>query len=724
MTKHIVVNYLNSLEKLKVIENDEEKLIEEVLNLITKIEKLSDLYSFSVIFEGKLYSSENLNVKEEFERDYPIEVDSKNCGILQVFSKGLSGDLNSDHELIFMLTTLHIGTMIEKIRKAKNLNDNRILYKTIVDNSHEGLFIGDQYFNIIYANKEAGRIFEEKIEKIIGRDFRDFLTPESREIVSRRYRERQLGKNVKNNYEFKIITGKNKIKQLMVNSTIIKDSESNIKTIAQFLDVTESKKIEKELENYEKRWEYAIEGSDQGVWDWNLKNNTIYYSEKFKEILGYNAYEFGSGFDEWKNIIHVDERETVMRKFSEHLSGKTDSFETVSRLKTKSGTYRWILSRGKVMMRDSSGNPSRVIGTILDINDRVENRIRLEKYNRFASLISEIIHETLKSEFDDSIYQRIFDKVVSVISGAQGGAMFLKEDDNYFSIVASSHPNKEALKNLCLNKNELVMRDDDEVKIYTDLSINMKLEKEKKNTLENVGRANQIKALLSIPLKSDGEIIGYFTLDNYESEDAFSDENLDMAEVLGQEIEVLLKRIKLEETLKSQKVILENLSYNDPLTNLPNRRYVMNKAVHYLALAKRRESTFCVAYIDLKGFKKINDTYGHEAGDFLLKSFGERIVGSLRESDIMSRIGGDEFVLLLPDTDKFNVKCIMKRIKVSLEKDFEFMNNSIKIGCSIGLAFYPKDGKDFQSLLKKADAAMYSAKREKLLYKFYSNIKN
>ncbi len=724
MTQHIVVNYLNSLEKLKVIENDEGKLIEEVLNLITKIEKLNDLYSFNVIFEGKLYSSENLNTKEEFERDYPIEVDSKNCGFLQVFSKEFPGDLNPDHELIFMLTTLHIGTMIEKIRKAKNLNDSRILYKTIVDNSHEGLSIIDQHFKIIYSNKKTEKIFEEKIEKIIGRDFRDFLTPENKEIVSRRYIERQLGKNVKNDYEFKIITGKNKLKQLIVNSTIIKDSENNIKTIVQFLDVTESKKNERKLENYEKRWRYAIEGSDQGVWDWNLKNNTIYYSEKFKEILGYNVSEFRSGLDEWKNIIHADERETFMKKLSEHFSGKTDSFETVSRFKTKSGIYRWILSRGKVMMRDSYGNPSRVIGTILDINERVENRIRLEKYNRFASLISEIIHETLRSEFDDSIYQIIFDKVISVISGAQGGAMFLKEDDDYFSIVASSHLNKEALKNLCLNKNELVMRDDDEVKIYTDLSINRKLEEEKKNTLENVGRANQIKALLSIPLKSDGEIIGYFTLDNYESEDAFSDENLDMAKVLGQEIEMLLKRIKLEETLKSQKVMLENLSYNDPLTNLPNRRYIMNKATHYLALAKRRESIFCIAYIDLKGFKKINDTYGHEAGDFLLKSFGERIVGSLRESDIMSRIGGDEFVLLLPDTDKFNVNCIMKKIKVLLEKDFEFMNDSIKIGCNIGLAFYPKDGKDFQSLLKKADEAMYSAKREKLLYKFYSNAKN
>ena len=723
MNRHVVLDYLNSLSKLKIESKDEKKIIYDAIDLISSIEIFKDLYDFSVFLNDELFNicyeaEESISYSE-----FPIEVNGENVGNLFVSSKNSVKGSNPDHEMIFILTSSYIGTLIEKSRKTKSLEDSKLMYKSIVDNSHGGIFIIDQNFQIIYANKRIEKIFEESLCNIIGRDFRDYLAPESRELVATRYLKRQSGEVVENNYDFKIIVGNNKIKQLKINSTIIKDSENRVKTIAQLLDITESKKTEEELENIEKRWEYAVEGSSQGIWDWDIKNNRVFFSKKCKKILGYKDSEVKNFLKEWRTRIYKDDRRRVFKNLFLHLKGKNDSFESTYRILSKSGKHLWVHTRGKIMLKDGLGKPSRLMGTMLDVNDQIENRIKLDKLNKFTSLISEIIHETLKVEFDESVYQRIFDKVFLAIANAQGGAMFLKDGD-CFKIVASSHLDKDALKNVCLNKNQLVMKEDDEVKIYRDMSINKDLEKDKRDTLEKSGRANQIKALLSIPLKSDNEIIGYFTLDNYESENAFDDENLYNANILGKEIEVLINRIKLEEELKSQKNILKNLSYSDPLTNLPNRRFLMNKAINYLSLARRLNTSLCIAYIDLKGFKRINDTYGHDTGDYLLKAFGERMTKILRGSDILSRIGGDEFILMLPDTDRVSTRFLIERIENDLKDDFTFSDNSIKINCNIGLAVFPDDGDSFEDLLKKSDIAMYSAKRNNLFYNFYSEKKD
>jgi diguanylate cyclase (GGDEF)-like protein/PAS domain S-box-containing protein len=156
---------------------------------------------------------------------------------------------------------------------------------------------------------------------------------------------------------------------------------------------------------------------------------------------------------------------------------------------------------------------------------------------------------------------------------------------------------------------------------------------------------------------------------------------------------------------------LNHLAYFDPLTNLPNRMLFADRLEHEIACAKRVKSVFGLLFIDLDRFKTVNDTMGHPIGDELLIKVAERLRELIRESDTLSRIGGDEFTLILKDLSREdNAGTIAASIVNKLSQRFEIGRADIYIGASVGISLFPKDGTDSETLIRKADAAMYLAK--------------
>jgi diguanylate cyclase (GGDEF)-like protein/PAS domain S-box-containing protein len=173
--------------------------------------------------------------------------------------------------------------------------------------------------------------------------------------------------------------------------------------------------------------------------------------------------------------------------------------------------------------------------------------------------------------------------------------------------------------------------------------------------------------------------------------------------------------IELVEDLTERKRIekLEYLATHDFLTGLPNRFLFNDRLTLALAQTRRRQQKLCVMLLDLDHFKDINDTFGHSAGDKLLRVIGKLLIEVLREGDTVARIGGDEFLLLLPDLRSIeNATAIAQNILEILRADFEVDNRRIYITTSIGIAIFPDDGEDADTLVKNADAAMYRAKEK------------
>lgn len=156
---------------------------------------------------------------------------------------------------------------------------------------------------------------------------------------------------------------------------------------------------------------------------------------------------------------------------------------------------------------------------------------------------------------------------------------------------------------------------------------------------------------------------------------------------------------------------LEREAHYDPLTGLPNRRLLAERGERALAQALRENQLLGVALIDLDGFKRVNDTLGHAAGDEVLCAVAARLARDLRAGDLVARVGGDEFVLVLQEANgEISLASVVERVRQRIEQPIHLPGHSITIACSIGLAVCPADGKDLDKLLRHADRAMYRQK--------------
>ena len=167
---------------------------------------------------------------------------------------------------------------------------------------------------------------------------------------------------------------------------------------------------------------------------------------------------------------------------------------------------------------------------------------------------------------------------------------------------------------------------------------------------------------------------------------------------------------------------IAQLAHFDMLTQLPNRALFYDRLAQATARAKRYSQRFAVLFLDLDGFKQINDEFGHQAGDNLLKIVATRLTENARDMDTVARVGGDEFIFILNNIDDpQNAVLVAGKILDALARPFAVSGNRCSIGCSVGISIFPDDSDDTDVLVKMADNAMYLAKKSgRNKYQFYN----
>lgn len=169
----------------------------------------------------------------------------------------------------------------------------------------------------------------------------------------------------------------------------------------------------------------------------------------------------------------------------------------------------------------------------------------------------------------------------------------------------------------------------------------------------------------------------------------------------------------------SERKAFQEQANRDPLTNIANRRAFQQEGAELLERAKAEGSSLALLYLDLDKFKPVNDTYGHEVGDLLLQKVAIRLKETLRATDLLARIGGDEFVLMLHNTEGNSLVEVCNRLSSDLQRPFIVSGKQLSVGVSIGIALYPSHGVELEELLKRADTAMYEAKKSRSGFKFF-----
>ncbi|MGJ8454779.1 diguanylate cyclase domain-containing protein [Pseudothermotoga sp. U03pept] len=347
---------------------------------------------------------------------------------------------------------------------------------------------------------------------------------------------------------------------------------------------------------------------------------------------------------------------------------------------------------------------------------KVEQHLKkeLEKQHRITQTLLEVTMEFLHRQAEDE-YDYWLKKAIEIVPGSQGGSVLVKDNDRYIYVAAVGFDLKE-LRKISFSSQEISDWIAKSFSVRTKLKEydEARIPREKLEILKKAARIDEIKSTLIVPVKLKNEVVLLLNLDNFESEEAFTEESVELAKIFANHLGIVLQRKNLEKTILEQRELMEYLSYHDALTGLANRRMFEEYSQKIISLAQREGKKVTVLFMDLKHFKQINDIHGHQVGDEVLRIIGSRLEKSLRESDLISRFGGDEFVIILYDCSSEDLNRLLERIIRVVEEPVEIAGEIFRISCNIGVARYPDDGTEIDQLIRKADMAMYRAKSKSL----------
>jgi diguanylate cyclase (GGDEF)-like protein len=221
-----------------------------------------------------------------------------------------------------------------------------------------------------------------------------------------------------------------------------------------------------------------------------------------------------------------------------------------------------------------------------------------------------------------------------------------------------------------------------------------------------------LKSYVAMPMLSTDGPVGLIMCGDATAREWTSRDRV-LAEQLSVEGALIVDSAGMRQAAHAHVAQLSHQAFHDSLTGLPNRSYLLERAEQAVQRAASDGTRAALMLLDLNGFKEVNDTAGHQAGDVLLQQVAKRLLGAVRDDDVVSRLGGDEFAILLPrDPDAAGAAAVADRIVERLREPFMIDGERVQIGGSVGIALIPDDADDYDALMRGADAAMYEAKRD------------
>jgi diguanylate cyclase (GGDEF)-like protein/PAS domain S-box-containing protein len=444
----------------------------------------------------------------------------------------------------------------------------------------------------------------------------------------------------------------------------------------------------------EERYRLAMDVASDGLWDWDIPSGGVYYSPGWSRIVGES--EVAGEYASWETRIHPHDRNEVLAALKSHLDGRTQDWAVTHRLHHADGSWLWVMGRGRVVDRDPAGRPLRMVGTMTDIDDSKRNQLLTELRQALAELVySDDLHTLMRRALDTAEFA----------TGSEIGFYhFVEEDQNTIALqvwstrtlkemcFAEDHEQHYPVSSAgvwvdCIHQRQAVVHNDYEALPH------------KKGLPEG---HPPVRCELTVPVFREGRIVAVMGVGN--KEHGYNEKDKDIVYRIADMTHDFVERKRIEERIAF-------MAFNDSLTGLPNKELLHDRLQQAMANGRRTQKLLAVCYLDLDGFKPVNDQYGHHAGDALLVELAGRLRAALRDGDTVARLGGDEFVILMNNLDSiFDGERTLERILHTVNQPFDIEDEHIVVTASIGVTFFPADDADADTLLRHADKAMYKAK--------------
>lgn len=363
-------------------------------------------------------------------------------------------------------------------------------------------------------------------------------------------------------------------------------------------------------------------------------------------------------------------------------------------------------------VRDDDGSITGAVYHSVDVTEQVRARRSLEQGNRLRQALLALAHAALVQHDAAEPLQQLLEQAVRHVPGAEAGSVLQLDGDGRFRFVAAVGFDLAALAPLRFPPDAISEPAAQDVTRVPRLLPHVLDDPAVRAAFEAAGPTAAIAATLSVPIVVAGRATAYLQLNSFRDGSAFGEDSLEAGRLLGDLVGALVQRLDLERVLLEERAKLDHLAHHDPLTGLPNRVLLADRLERALARDARTGHATALMVVDLDGFKSVNDTFGHAAGDELLAALARRLSEVLRGADTVARLGGDEFAVVAAGLDVVaSAGSVARKVLRTLHRPIAIAGREVRVGASIGVSVAPADGADAGTLLANADLAMYRAKR-------------
>lgn len=553
--------------------------------------------------------------------------------------------------------------------EQKNAEDERIKLQTLLNTVVDPIIVIDDRGLIESFNPAAEKAFGYRTSEVLGKNIRMLMPAPHRNKHSEYLRRYQT-------------TGEARVIGLgRTASACRKDgsmfpvelsvSEMKVRGRTKYTgvvrDISEREKAEEALRQSEARLALAVEAGQLGVWDMEVATGKLRTSGPLARnfLTSRVSSTTVDTMADWFALMHPDDTDMAEDQLGALISGQAESTEIEYRVHHSGDgeKWRWMFSRARAQSRDGDGKAEKIIGVTLDIDarKRIEEDLRKSKLDLDIALKDAAFHLWHLHVKTGRVID--LDRLVEKFGYTKN-----EETESIDFWRRILHP--------------------DDLKTFTSIPL---------NSLSQWLREHSGLELRLLDRSGSWRwmVVRARVIEN----DPYGN-----PQVIGGTCLDITERKKAEERLI-------HAAQHDTLTGLPNRALTYAFGEHILETSTRHGGVCAVLFVDLDRFKPINDTYGHAAGDAVLEEVAERLRHCVRSDDVVGRLGGDEFlVVLAPLPGPDEVSRIAQACLVAVRRPYNHRNLELVISPSIGISLFPSDGQDMQTLVKHADTAMYHAK--------------
>jgi len=630
------------------------------------------------------------------------------AGVLNVESTHGVRLTESDLRLMIALGE-QIGIALGRARLYSDVRDSEQRFRQLAENIEQVFWLEDpERAHIFYVSPAYETIWGRTRQSLYEQpqSWFDAIHPDDRERVLAA-QSRKVSDDY--NIEYRVIRPDGSLRWVWSRAFPIQDEHGQIYRIAGIVqDITERKVAEDALRQSEERFKLMAWATKDAVWDWDLQTNQIWWGEGLQKMFHYLS-ETAQPNPEWRfEHIHPEDRAKVNHVIDQALELGMEFWSKEYRFQRKDGTYADIFDRGYII-RDGTGKPYRMVGAMIDItewkfmqstllqtNEQMKEFLNeLQRRNNEIALLNEMSRLLQASQSEEEVHRIIADLSKQLFPRTAGAFFFLNTARTLVSAAASWGE---------LPPDEQIFAPDECWALRRGQPHLLSEDLAESRCLH---LSEPLPAVsYCFPMQAEGETLGILHL---QSQD---EENLDEAKrqlvsTVVEQTTLALSNIKLREALREQ-------SIRDPLTGLYNRRYMEEALKQHLSRVTRQLHPLGIIMIDIDRFKNFNDTYGHAAGDLLLRELGQLLQRHIRGEDVACRYGGEEFILIIPG---ISLEIAQQRAEYLRQeaKQLRLQDNGQSyegITLSLGVAFYPLHARKIDAVLRAADVALYRAKQE------------